>query len=103
MLAEGVDEETWCPTIATAVVLVSALVEVATVAVEVAEALTTVLEMIEPATVTVTGTLTVAVMVAGFALALVAVLAALEQESCWILHSSIVNPFPEMPIQALNW
>jgi len=72
-----------------------------TAAVEVAAALTTVEEIIEPVTVTVTGTLTVAVIVAGAALA-VAVDAADPQESFWLVHSSIENPGPEIPIQAVN-
>lgn len=59
------------------------------------------LERMEPVTVTVTGTLTVAVMVVGAAEA-VAVVATLEQESFWLVHSSIEKPGPEIPMQALN-
>lgn len=78
-----------------------AALDVATAAAVVAAALTTVDEIILPVTVTDTGTLTVAVMVAGVALA-VAVEAALPQDSFWEVHSSSEKPGPERAIQALN-
>lgn len=58
-------------------------------------------ERMEPVTVTVTGTLTVAVIVVGVAEA-VAVVAAFEQVSFWLVHSSTEKPGAEMPIQASN-
>jgi len=71
-------------------------------ALEVAEALMTVLERMDPVTVTVTGTLTVAVIVVGEADGL-AVEAAVPQESFCEVHSSNENPGPEIATQESNW
>jgi len=110
---QGVDDE--APAIKAGAVVCATATSPA--AVEVAATLTMVDEMIEPVTVTVTGTLfrlarlrekgreenylTVAVMVAGAELA-VAVEAADPQESFWLVHSSTEKPGPEMPMQAVN-